>query len=112
VGSFRDLLVYRRAVQFADEIHASAADWDSFDRWTVGVQLVRSADSIGANVAESSGRSGTPDQRRLFFIARGSAFETEHWLERAAERGLTGPANAAARAGELSRMLSGLVRRL
>jgi four helix bundle protein len=112
VGSFRDLVVYGRAVQFADEVHASVVEWDSFDRWTVGVQLVRAADSIGANVAESSGRAGTADQRRLFFIARGSAFETEHWLERAAERGLTSPVNAAARAGEVSRMLSGLVHRL
>jgi four helix bundle protein len=112
VGSFRDLVVYRRAVQLADEIHAATITWDSFDRWTVGVQLVRAADSIGANVAESSGRAGTPDQRRLFFIARGSAFETEHWLERAGQRGCTCPVNALARAGELSRMLSGLVQRL
>jgi four helix bundle protein len=99
-------------VRFADEVHASVAQWDSFDRWTVGVQLVRAADSIGANVAESSGRAGTADQRRLFFIARGSAFETEHWLERARERGLGLPKEARVRAGELSRMLSGLVHRL
>jgi four helix bundle protein len=112
VGSFRDLVVYRRAAEFADEIYASVAEWDSFERWTVGVQLVRAADSVGANVAESSGRAGTADQRRLFFIARGSAFETEHWLARTAERGLICPPKAAARSGELSRMLSGLVRRL
>jgi four helix bundle protein len=99
-------------VQFADELHATVVEWDSFDRWTVGVQLVRAADSIGANVAESSGRAGTADQRRLFFIARGSAFETEHWLERARERGLGLPEEATIRAGELSRMLSGLVHRL
>jgi four helix bundle protein len=106
------LAVYGRAVRLADEIRGCVAVWDAFDRWTVGVQLVRSADSVGANVAEASGRAGTADQRRLFFIARGSAFETEHWLERARDRGLDVPGEATARASELSRMLSGLVHRL
>jgi four helix bundle protein len=58
------------------------------------------------------GARGEADQRRLFFIERGSAFETEHWLERARDRGLDVPGEATARASELSRMLSGLVHRL
>jgi four helix bundle protein len=34
--------------------------WSSFDRWTVGQQMVRSADSIGANIAEAAGRRTDP----------------------------------------------------
>src|SRR5207248_7356528 len=88
---FRDLAVYRKAAAFAAEIHESVSHWDSFDRWTVGIQLVRSVDSIGANIAEALGRRGNADQRRLLFIARGSAFETEHWIDVATDRGLRCP---------------------
>jgi four helix bundle protein len=106
------LAVYRRARPLGRELRSAVVSWDSFDRWTVGVQLVRAVDSIGANIAEASGRDGTPDQRRILFIARGSAFETEHWLEVGIERGLVCPPDALARAGEVSRMLNGLVHRL
>jgi four helix bundle protein len=50
--------------------------------------LVRAADSIGANIAEANGRAKGPDQSRLLVIARGSIYETQHWLERARSRGL------------------------
>jgi four helix bundle protein len=106
---FRDLVVYRKAVEFAGEVHSKASRWESFDRWTVGVQLVRSADSVGANIAEALGRRGTADQRRLLFIARGSAFETEHWIDVAIDRGLACPRSARDRAAELGRMLNGLL---
>src|ERR1700704_3552983 len=66
---FRDLAVYRKAAEFSGEIHASVSRWESFDRGSVGIQLVRSADSVGANIAEALGRRGTADQRRLLFIA-------------------------------------------
>jgi four helix bundle protein len=112
VGSFENLAVYRRAVALADEIAAVVVRWPSFHRWTAGVQLVRAADSIGANIAEANGRAGDPDQRRLLVIARGSTYEAQHWLERARARGLECPAEAAARAAEVGRMLNGLVRSL
>jgi four helix bundle protein len=112
VGSFEKLAVYRRAVALSDEIAAEVFRWPSFHRWTVGVQLVRAADSIGANIAEANGRAGDPDQRRLLVIARGSTYETQHWLERAQCRGLECPREACERADEVGRMLNGLLRSL
>jgi four helix bundle protein len=109
VGSFLDLIVYRRSVALADELHRFVWQWPSLDRWTVGVQVVRAADSIGANLAEAEGRTDA-DQRRLLIIARGSAFELQHWLDRAASRGLSAPPGAQARADELGRMLNGLIK--
>jgi four helix bundle protein len=87
VGTFRDLEVYERAVGLADAVWGRVAGWDAFARWTVGVQLVRSADSIGANLAEAAGRSTDADQRRFLIVARGSALELEctGWIEQANE---------------------------
>jgi four helix bundle protein len=53
---FKDLVAYRRARSLADEVRTSALAWQQFDRWTIGFQLVRAADSVGANIAEAFGR--------------------------------------------------------
>jgi four helix bundle protein len=73
------------------------------------MQMVRAADSIGANIAEARGRWHRPDQLRLLYIARGSLHELEHWLEVAHERGLPAP-NAGEATTELGRVLNGLIR--
>ena len=62
-----------------------------FVRNTIGKQLVRAVDSIGANIAEGSGRGSFQDNRRFIRIARGSLYETQHWLRRAFKRGLLQP---------------------
>jgi four helix bundle protein len=85
--TFRDMDVYRRATGFADEMHEVVVRWPKFELWSVGIQLVRAADSVGANIAEALGRWHQPDRKRLLYIARGSLSETEHWVLRAEERG-------------------------
>ena len=53
----------------------------------MGAKVVRSADSIGANIAEGAGRGTYADNRRFVRNARGSLNETKHWLRRAYRRG-------------------------
>ena len=56
-------------------------------------QIVRSADSIGANIAEGTGRFNFQDNRRFVKTARGSLNETQHFLRRAFKRDLLTPAD-------------------
>jgi len=92
---FEDLAVYRLAERLADRVWDVVRGWDPFTRDTVGWQLVRPADGIGANVAEGAGRGNFQDNRRFVRIARGSLHETKHWLRRAYRRGLLDEAQVA-----------------
>ena len=85
---FEKLDVYRLSEKLADEIWTTVTAWDRFANQTIGVQVVRSADSIGANIAEGAGRGSFQDNRRFVRTARGSLNETKHWLRRAHMRKL------------------------
>lgn len=85
---FVELRVYRLAEELADQIWEIVRKWPALARSTVGEQLVKSADSIGANLAEGVGKGGIKENRRFVFIARGSLYETHHWLRRASRRNL------------------------
>jgi four helix bundle protein len=110
VSSYEDLTAYQQAVALADDLRARVADWPSLDQWTLGVQLVRSADSVGANIAEGYGRLSDREQQRFLLIARGSAYETQHWIERAFARSLLADDSFRVRATSVGRLVNGLHR--
>ena len=87
-SNFESLRVYQLSENLADQIWPIVLKWNIFSRDTVGKQLVRAADSIGANIAEGTGRGTFVDNRRFVRIARGSLNETQHWLRRAYKRRL------------------------
>lgn len=87
-SGYEKLDVYQVATSLADDIWRIVHTWTRFERRTIGIQLVRSVESIGANIAEGAGRGSKADNRRFLFIARGSLYETKHWLRRALEREL------------------------
>jgi four helix bundle protein len=72
----------------ADLVWHAVLQWDPFARSTIGHQIVRAADSVGANIAEGYGRASPADDRRFIRTARGSLYETRHFLRRADKRGL------------------------
>jgi four helix bundle protein len=86
--AFEKLRVYQLSEKLADKIWDIALGWNHFAKSTVGIQMVRSCDSIGANIAEGSGRGTYQDNRRFVRTARASLNETQHWLRRAYRRKL------------------------
>ena len=85
---FENLRVYRLAEEIADLAWVTVKKWDRLAQNTIGKQLIDSADSIGANIAEGTGRGSFADNRRFARIARGSLCEVKHWLRRAYKRKL------------------------
>jgi four helix bundle protein len=88
VESLEDLDVYRLAESLGDRVWNIVGKWNNFAKNSVGYQLVKSADSVGANIAEGFGRFHFTENRQFVRISRGSLYETRHWLRRALERGL------------------------
>lgn len=87
-----ELDVYRLAEELSDMI------WHDFDKWsnkvqmTIGYQIIRSSDSIAANIAEGYGRYTPADRKRFYLYSRGSLEETKAWLRKLVRRSvLSGP---------------------
>ena len=78
--AFKKLDVYRLSERLANAVWRMVSDWDWFAKNSVGRQLVRAADSVGANIAEGVGRGSYQENKRFVRIARGSLNETMHWL--------------------------------
>lgn len=77
-----NLRVLIQAKQVGDTVWPLVKLWSQFEKRTMGEQLIRSIDSIGANIAEGYGRHSVPD----YCIARGSLEESEFWIDRCEQR--------------------------
>ena len=86
--NFEKLRVYTLSENLADTIWDIVLKWSYLAQCTVGTQMIKAADSIGANIAEGTGRGTLQDNSRFIRIARGSLYETQHWLRRAYKRSL------------------------
>ncbi|HRY63163.1 MAG TPA: four helix bundle protein [Patescibacteria group bacterium] len=70
----------------------SRGGWQIYERltWeiikTMGDQMIRSIDSVGANIAEGYGRYHYLDKIKFYYNARGSLFESKYWLDLKYER--------------------------
>jgi four helix bundle protein len=83
-----DLEIYQLAQSFSDEVWSVVLEWDYFAKVTVGKQLVRSADSKGANIAEGFGRYHFKENKNFCYFSRGSLIETKSWINKAKTRNL------------------------
>lgn len=89
VNTIEELEIYQRAEKFSDEVWCEVTSWkDYFAKDTIGKQLVRSADSIGPNIAEGFGRFHYKENKNFCYFSRGSIIETKSWLKKCKTRNL------------------------
>ena len=78
--SLGNLQVYQNALELSElgwEIYLRLPQEIKFG---MGNQFIRSIDSIGANIAEGYGRFHYRDKVKFYYNARGSLWESKHWL--------------------------------
>ncbi len=83
-----DLEIYKLADHVSDNLWELILGWDTFSKDTIGKQLVRSADSMSANLAEGYGRYSYKENKQFCYYSRGSLLETKNWIEKAMRRNL------------------------
>jgi four helix bundle protein len=88
VTKMEDLQLLHSAELICDQIWTLVSAWNRFEKETVGTQLVRAVDSIGANIAESYGRFNYGEKIQFLYYSRGSIYETKFWLRRCTSRAL------------------------
>ena len=79
--SFRDLIVWQRAMQLAVAIYRLTRDFPKEELYGLTSQIRRCAVSIPSNIAEGQGRLSVGEFRQFLGIARGSTCELQSQLE-------------------------------
>ena len=74
------LEIYILSIKFSDTAWRIYEKLPNPFRYNMGDQLIRSADSIGANIAEGYGRYHYKDSVKFYYNARGSLWESKHWI--------------------------------
>ena len=80
--SYRNLILWQQAQELAhDIIQITKRMTPSWASAIIARQIISAATSIGANIAEGHGRFSVAAHRNHLSIARGSAAETDSWLD-------------------------------
>lgn len=111
--SFRDLVVYQRSRELAQDIRTLTASFPADERFSLTDQIRRSSRSIGANLAEAWAKR----RYEKHFISKltdadGEQMETQHWLQTALDCSYIDARThdqLTARCMEIGRMLGGMM---
>jgi len=89
--SFRDLDVWKIAIDFAREIYLLTEKFPGSEAFGLTGQMRRSAISVPSNIAEGQGRNSSKEFRQFLSIALGSLAEIETQLVIAEQVGYMKP---------------------
>ena len=115
VCSYRDLIVWRKAMDLVRQVYILTRPFPREENYGLVSQLRRAAVSVPANVAEGHARGTTGEYRQFLGIARGSLAELETLLELSRDLGYTRDTDVEpllAACGEVNRLLNGLLKAL
>ena len=73
--NFERLVVWEKAIDFADLVYANTRSFPADERFGLTNQMRRAAVSVSSNIAEGSSRSSKTDFARFIEISTGSLFE-------------------------------------
>ena len=76
-----DLEIYNIALELSNDIWRVYEHLPKNFKFNIGDQILISIDSIGGNISEGFGRYHFRDSMKFYYNARGSLFESKHWLE-------------------------------
>ena len=114
-ASFKDLLVWQRAVELSVVIYKLTGSFPSSERFGLTNQLRRESVSVASNIAEGYGRSTRGEYLQFLGHARGSSSEVETQLIISKALGFGSEANlrkAQMLCADVSRLLGGLMKSL
>lgn len=77
---FKDMRVWSKAHSLTSGVYKATRGFPREELFGLTSQMRRAASSIGANIAEGSGRRSDGELTRFLHIARGSAAELEYHL--------------------------------
>jgi len=86
--NIKELKVYERSMLLGDIVWNIVNHWNYFQKDTIGKQLVRSTDSIAANISEGYGRFHFKETKDFCYYSRGSLYESLTWIEKVNKRKL------------------------
>src|SRR5271166_6251709 len=78
--SFKDLIVWQRAIQLSLEIYKLTAEFPASERFGLTNQLRRASVSVASNIAEGYGRATKGEYVQFLGHARGSNCEVQTQL--------------------------------
>jgi len=113
IESYRDLLVWQKAVDLAVATYRATADYPREEIYGLTSQTRRCATSIAANIAEGYGRDSAGAYVQFLKTAQGSLKELETHIIIASRVGILSPEPAQSMlryAEEVGRMLRSLIR--
>src|SRR5438067_1019763 len=78
--SYKDLDVWKTAMQLVNEIYIITKDYPKEEVYSLTSQTKRAAVSVAANIAEGMGRQYKKDTIQFLHVSRGSLYELETLL--------------------------------
>ena len=112
VKNYQELIAWQRAMDLVEEVYKASKSFPREEIYALTSQIRRAAVSIPSNIAEGQGRRTTADFLRHLSIAYGSLREVETQMLIAARLGYSGLERTETvmnRAGEVGRLLNGLM---
>lgn len=80
MDNFRNLIVWKRAVELATDVYQKTINFPKYELYGITSQIRRAAVSVSSNIAEGAGRRSNKEFANFLGISYGSACELETQL--------------------------------